>query len=54
MLSPTLFIMNGDDVVKESERKTRKMQILYNQLKSVGVFKSVFVDDLMICAASEN
>lgn len=46
VLSPILFIMNVDDVVIESEKKTSKMQIMFNKLKSVGVLKCWRSNDL--------
>lgn len=53
VMSPTLFIIIMDDVIKAAERKSKKVHIGFNKLTPVSVTVCAFADDVMICAAKE-
>lgn len=53
VLSPTLFILVMDDVIKSVENKTKKVHIGFNKLMPVYLSECAFADDMMICAPTE-
>lgn len=53
VMSPTLFILIMDDIIKTTANKTKKVHIGFNKLSPVNVSVCAFADDLMICAAKE-
>lgn len=53
ILSPTLFLMIMDEVIKEATLTTKKLEIGYKNLGKVGITECVFADDLAVFAKSE-
>lgn len=53
VLSPTLFNIVLDDVIKETKSKTRKLQVGYRNMKIVELVECAFADDLMIYGKNE-
>ena len=53
VLSPTLFNLVMDDIIKEVEEKTRKLQVGYRRLAVISVGECAFADDLAIFAKNE-
>lgn len=53
VLSPTLFIIVMDDIIKGTRDKIKKVHIGYNKLRPVEIGECVFADDITICAKSE-
>lgn len=53
VLSPTLFIIVMDDVMKEVKKKVKTTQIGYYNLTPTEISHLAFADDLMICAPTE-
>lgn len=54
VLSPILFIIIMDDIIKEAQKSTKKAHIGYNNLKAVNLSECAFADDLLICANRES
>ena len=53
VLSPLLFILVMDDIIKATKRETKKIKIGYYRLSPVELSECAFADDLMICAPTE-
>uniref|UniRef100_A0A1Y1M3Z3 Reverse transcriptase domain-containing protein n=1 Tax=Photinus pyralis TaxID=7054 RepID=A0A1Y1M3Z3_PHOPY len=53
VLSPALFNVVMDDIIKEVKGKTRKLNVGYRNLVTVELAESAFADDLMIFAKNE-
>lgn len=52
VLSPTLFNLVMDDIVKEVKGKVKKLQVGFRNMKRVEISESIFADDLVIYAKS--
>ena len=52
VLSPTLFIILMDDVVKKCNEKTKKLHIGYNKLQPSNLSECVFADDIALFASN--
>lgn len=52
-LSPTLFNVHMDGIIKKSEQKANKLFIGYRNLQKVEITAGVFADDVVITAGSE-
>ncbi|KAK9880957.1 hypothetical protein WA026_013281 [Henosepilachna vigintioctopunctata] len=53
-LSPALFNVHMDHIIKKSEQKVKKMFIGHKKLERVDVAEGVFADDVVLLAGSEN
>ena len=53
VLSPALFIMIMDDVLKEVKPKISQVHVGYRNMKPIGISECLFADDLVILARSE-
>src|SRR3978361_1866842 len=53
VLSPALFNLVMDDVIKEVEEKTKKLQVGYRKMTVVTVGECAFADDLAVFAKNE-
>uniref|UniRef100_A0A1Y1M0F5 Reverse transcriptase domain-containing protein n=2 Tax=Photinus pyralis TaxID=7054 RepID=A0A1Y1M0F5_PHOPY len=53
VLSPILFLLIMDDIIKATATRTKKVHIGTNKLIPVNVSECAFADDVMICAAKE-
>lgn len=53
VLSPTLFNVLMDDIIKEVKKKTRKLQAGYRKLEVLRIGECAFADDLTILARNE-
>ena len=53
VLSPTLFNVMMDDMIKDTRAKTKKLQVGHYNLKPVEISECAFADDLMVSANSE-
>lgn len=45
-LSPLLFVIFMDEVIKETRKKTKATYIDYRNLKEVDISESMFIDDV--------
>lgn len=54
VLSPTLFNIVLDDILKEIKKQTRKIQIGYKNMRIVEIAESAFADDLLVYARNVN
>lgn len=52
-LSPTLFNVYMDKIIKKCEKETSKMFVGYKNLKRVEIAEGVFVDDVVLLAGNE-
>lgn len=52
-LSPTLFNVHMDNIIKKCERKVKKMFVGYKNLERVEIAEGVFADDVVLIAGSE-
>lgn len=52
-LSPMLFNIFMDDIIKECMEKTIKLHVGYKNLQVVEISEGVFADDIMLVASSE-
>lgn len=52
-LSPTLFIILMDDIIKQTRTKTKKLEIGYRRLEKIAIAECAFADDLAIFARTE-
>ena len=53
VLSPALFIIIMDDILKEVKSKIRQIHVGYRNMKAVSISECLFADDLVILAGSE-
>ncbi|XP_031358768.1 uncharacterized protein LOC116182371 [Photinus pyralis] len=53
VLSPILFLLIMDHIIKATATRTKKVHIGTNKLIPVNVSECAFADDVMICAAKE-
>ena len=53
VLSPALFNLVMDDIIKEVEEKTKKLQVGYRKMTVVTVGECAFADDLAVFAKNE-
>lgn len=53
VLSPLLFIIVMDDIIKATKRESKKVRMGYYRLNPVELSECAFADDLMICAPTE-
>ena len=54
VLSPTLFIIIMDDVIKSTQQQIKKVYVGHHRLRPVTISECAFADDLVVCAANEN
>lgn len=52
-LSPLLFIIYMDDIIKETRRKTKPFRVGYRKLKEVEIRECAFADDVVLMANNE-
>lgn len=53
VMSPLLFIVVMDDVIKATKKEIRTVNIGYHMMKKVCISVCAFADDLVMCAANE-
>ena len=54
VLSPTLFIILMDEVLKQCDKKTKKLHVGYNKLKPSCISECMFADDIALLASNED
>nr|CAH7736900.1 unnamed protein product [Callosobruchus chinensis] len=54
VLSPTLFIMVMDDIIKAVKGKTKKVHVGFYQMRAIDLSACAFADDLLLCASTPN
>lgn len=53
VLSPLLFIIMMDDIIKELKGTVRQIQVGYRNMEAIGISECAFADDLVLFARSE-
>lgn len=53
-LSPTLFNIHMDNIIKKSEQRVNKIFIGYKNLERVEIVEGVFADNVVLMSGSEN
>jgi Reverse transcriptase (RNA-dependent DNA polymerase)/Endonuclease-reverse transcriptase len=53
VLSPLLFIMVMDEIIKEAKKQAKPLYVGYHNLEKVGITECVFADDVAIITSSE-
>lgn len=53
VMSPTLFIIVMDDIIKATKLNSHQVNIGYHRLQPVSIGECAFADDIMICTSTE-
>lgn len=53
VMSPLLFIILIDDVIKQNEKKIKKLEVGYRKLQRIAVSECAFADDVAVIASTE-
>ena len=54
ILSPILFIIIMDDVIKATQKRVKSLLVGYNKLQPIKVSDCAFADDLVILAEKDS